>query len=251
MLLLKEKVAFVTGATSGIGREIAKIFASHGAHVVILGTSSERAEETLKQVIESRVSEDQKFEIALLDVSQKQDVDTEFSRLLNAYGKVDILVNSAGITKDGLFMKMSENDWDRVIDVNLKSVYNTCQSVIRAMIKARTGKIINVSSIIGLIGNAGQVNYAASKAGIIGLTKALAQEVASRGICVNCLAPGFIQTPMTEVLTSEQKEAILKKIPLNKMGSPEDIAKAALFLASNWSDYITGQVLTVDGGMVM
>jgi 3-oxoacyl-[acyl-carrier protein] reductase len=148
-------------------------------------------------------------------------------------------------------MKMTEEDWDRVIAVNLKSVYNTCQALVRPMLKARSGKIINITSVVGLNGNAGQTNYAASKAGMIGFTQSLAKEVASRGICVNCIAPGFIKTPMTDVLTDEQKEGILKQVPMNRLGSAEEIANAAVFLASDGSNYITGQVLTVDGGMVM
>jgi len=148
-------------------------------------------------------------------------------------------------------MKMTEEDWDRVIAVNLKSVYNTCQALVRPMLKARSGKIINITSVIGLIGNAGQANYAASKAGMIGFTQSLAKEVASRGICVNCIAPGFIKTSMTDVLTDAQKEGILKQVPMGRLGSPEEIANTAVFLASDWSNYMTGQVLTVDGGMVM
>ncbi|MBS0607338.1 MAG: SDR family oxidoreductase, partial [Verrucomicrobia bacterium] len=153
--------------------------------------------------------------------------------------------------RDGLLMKMTEEDWDAVIDTNLKSVYNTCQSLVRPMLKAKKGKIINITSVVGLTGNAGQVNYAASKSGMVGFTKSLAQELATRGICVNCIAPGFIQTRMTDVLTDVQREGILKKIPMGKMGCPQDIANAAVFLASHLSDYMTGQVLTVDGGMVM
>ena len=166
-------------------------------------------------------------------------------------GRIDILVNNAGITRDNLLMKMTEEDWDRVIAVNLKSVYNTCQALVRSMLKARNGKIINITSVVGLNGNAGQANYAASKAGMIGFTQSLAKEVASRGICVNCIAPGFIKTPMTGVLTETQKEAIIKQVPMGRLGNPEEIAHAAVFLASSLSDYVTGQVLTVDGGMVM
>ncbi len=247
MLLLKGLKAVVTGGTTGIGREIAKAFAAKGAHVIILGTNEERAQETLEELQKCKSVEDQKFDRRLVDVANKSAIAALFADL----GPIDILVNNAGITRDGLLMKMSEEDWDAVLDTNLKSVYNTCQSVIRGMIKERFGKIINISSVVGLIGNAGQSNYAASKAGMIGFTKALAQEVASRGITVNCIAPGFIQTRMTDVLTEAQKEVILKKIPMGKLGTCEDIANAAVFLASSLSNYITGQVLTVDGGMVM
>jgi len=217
MQQLKDKAAVVTGGTAGIGKEIALAFAKQGAHVAIFGTNAERATEVLEH-------------------------------LQKTY---PILVNNAGITRDGLLMKMTEEDWDRVIAVNLKSVYNTCQALVRPMLKARSGKIINITSVIGLIGNAGQANYAASKAGMIGFTQSLAKEVASRGICVNCIAPGFIKTSMTDVLTDAQKEGILKQVPMGRLGSPEEIANTAVFLASDWSNYMTGQVLTVDGGMVM
>ena len=194
---------------------------------------------------------EQRFLAETLNIADTKSVEIFIQKLLESWGKLDILINNAGITRDGLLMKMKEEDWNTVIDVNLKSVYNTCQALIRPMIKAKSGKIINISSVVGLTGNAGQVNYAASKSGMIGFTKALAQEVATRGICVNCIAPGFIETRMTGVLTEAQKEGILKKIPMGKLGIPQDVAKAALFLASDLSDYITGQVLTVDGGMVM
>ncbi|NDE82596.1 MAG: 3-oxoacyl-ACP reductase FabG [Chlamydiia bacterium] len=251
MQLLKQKKAIITGGTAGIGKEIALSFAKQGAHVAIFGTNQERAAEVLKELEGLRLFPEQEFRSEILDVSSKVSVDTVIQSILGAWGNIDILVNNAGITRDGLLMKMSEKDWDDVIDTNLKSVYNLCQALVRPMLKARTGKIINISSVVGLTGNAGQVNYTASKAGMIGLTKALAQEVATRGICVNCIAPGFIQTKMTDVLTDQQKEVILKKIPMGRLGSTEDIANAAIFLASPLSDYITGQVLTVDGGMVM
>jgi 3-oxoacyl-[acyl-carrier protein] reductase len=248
---LSGKTAIVTGGTAGIGKEIALTFVRSGAHVAIFGTSAERAAETMREMEEARISPDQQFRAEIVDVASKQAIDAVMQTLLAAWQKIDILVNNAGITRDGLLMKMSEEDWDAVLDVNLKSVYNTCQSLIRSMIKAKSGKIINISSVIGLTGNAGQVNYAASKSGMIGFTKALALEVAARGICVNCVAPGFIQTRMTDVLTEPQKEAILKQIPMARMGSPSDIAEVVLFLASPASSYMTGQVLTVDGGMVM
>lgn len=251
MQLLKNKKALITGGTAGIGKEIALSFAKSGASVTIFGTSQERANEVLQELEKNRVLPEQDFRAEILNVSDKKAIEESIQKLLAAWGQVDILVNNAGITRDGLLMKMSEEDWDQVIDVNLKSVYNTCQTLIRSMIKAKSGKIINISSIVGLTGNAGQANYAASKSGMIGFTKALAQEVATRGICVNCIAPGFIETRMTDVLTEGQKEEILKKIPMKRIGHPQDIANAALFFASDASGYITGQVLTIDGGMVM
>lgn len=250
MQLLKDKIALVTGGTAGIGKAIALAFAKQGASVVIFGTNSERAAQVVQEM-ESVADPNQKFLFKLLDIADKKAVDEAISALLTSFGHIDIVVNNAGITIDGLLMKMSEEDWDRVIDVNLKSVYNTCQALVRPMLKARRGKIINISSVVGLMGNAGQTNYAASKAGMIGMTKSLAKEVASRGICVNCIAPGFIQTPMTDVLTDAQKEVIFKQIPMGRLGTPEEIANAAVFLASPMSDYLTGQTLTVDGGMVM
>ena len=251
MQLLKGKTALITGGTAGIGKGIALKFAQQGASVAIFGTNKERAEAVIQECTALKTCEEQRFYWDTLDVSSTEAVDAAIERLLTAWLKVDILVNNAGITRDTLLMKMSEEDWDAVIKVNLKSVYNTCHALIRSMLKAKSGKIINVSSVIGLTGNAGQGNYAASKSGIIGFTKAIAQEVATRNICVNCIAPGFIVTAMTDVLTDAQKEQILKKIPMGRLGAPEDIANAALFLASDLSNYITGQVLTVDGGMVM
>ncbi|MBS0648755.1 MAG: 3-oxoacyl-ACP reductase FabG [Verrucomicrobia bacterium] len=248
---LKDKAAVITGGTAGIGKEIALAFAKQGAHVAIFGTHAERAAEVVALLEQHKAFPTQKILSKLVDVANKQAADAAIQEITTAFGKIDILVNNAGITRDGLLMKMSEEDWDRVIAVNLKSVYNTCQALVRPMIKARSGKIINITSVVGLTGNAGQANYAASKAGMIGFTKSLAQEVASRGICVNCIAPGFIKTSMTDVLTDAQKEAIMQKVPMGRLGNPEDIAKAAVFLASDWSDYMTGQVLTVDGGMVM
>jgi 3-oxoacyl-[acyl-carrier protein] reductase len=251
MQLLKEKVALVTGGTAGIGKEIALAFARQGAHVIIFGTHAERASQVVQMMESLRTCAEQKFESKLVDVSQKSAINGAITEILSQHGRVDILVNNAGITQDGLLMKMEEQDWDRVIAVNLKSVYNTCQALVRPMLKARSGKIINISSIVGLIGNAGQTNYAASKAGMIGFSKSLAKEVASRGICVNCIAPGFIQTPMTDQLTEGQKEVLLKQIPLGRFGQAEEIASVAVFLASPAAAYMTGQVVAVDGGMVM
>lgn len=251
MYLLKDKKTIVTGGTTGIGREIALTFAKQGAHVAIFGTNSERAAQVLQELEEVKAFPDQKFLIELVNVADKKAVDEAIGRILAVWGAIDILVNNAGITRDSLLMKMSEEDWDQVIAVNLKSVYNTCQALVRAMIRARCGKIINISSVVGLTGNAGQVNYAASKSGIIGFTQSLAKELAPRNICVNCIAPGFIKTSMTDVLTDAQKEGILKQIPMGRFGHPQEIADTALFLASPLSRYMTGQVLTVDGGMVM
>ncbi len=251
MQLLKAKKVLITGGTAGIGKEIAISFAKQGADVAIYGTNQERAAQVVEEMQQVKAFPEQRFESFMVNVSDKKSVDEAIQHLLTSWGQVDVLVNNAGITRDGLLMKMSEEDWDHVIDVNLKSVYNLCQALVRPMLKAKSGKIINISSVVGLTGNAGQTNYVASKSGMIGFTKALAQELATRGICVNCIAPGFIQTRMTGVLTDTQKEGILRKIPMGRMGNPEDIANAALFLASSLSDYVTGQVLTVDGGMVM
>lgn len=249
MQLLKGKKALITGGTAGIGKEIALHFAKQGASVAIFGTNPERAAQVLAELEALRSSPEQIFSAQTVDIASKKSVEEAIQALLTRFGTVDVLVNNAGITRDNLLMKMSEEDWDQVIDVNLKSLYNTCQALVRTLLKARSGKIINISSVVGLTGNAGQVNYAASKSGIIGFTKALALELASRNICVNCIAPGFIKTRMTDELTDVQKEGIVKKIPLGRIGNPQDIAEAALFLAL--SNYITGQVLTVDGGMVM
>lgn len=248
-MCFKGKKVLVTGGTAGIGKEIALSFAKEGAYVAIFGTSEERAKEALASLEEVRASSEQMFVYKLVDIGSKASTTDAITALLESFSTVDVLVNNAGITRDGLLMKMPEEDWDSVLDTNLKSVYNTCQVLMRSMLKARQGSIINISSVVGLTGNPGQTNYAASKAGMIGFTKALALEVASRGISVNCIAPGFIQTKMTDVLKEEQKEAILKKIPMGKLGQCQDIAEAVLFLAR--SRYITGQVLTVDGGMVM
>ncbi len=251
MQLLRNKKTLITGGTAGIGKKIALTFAQQGADVAIFGTNQQRAEEVLQELKKQAVNSEQKFSSQVVNVADKKSLESAIAQLLADWGSVDILVNNAGITRDGLLMRMKEEDWDEVIDTNLKSVYNSCQALIRSMMKAKSGKIINISSVVGLTGNAGQVNYAASKSGMIGFTKALAKEVANRGICVNCIAPGFIETRMTEVLNDQQKESILNKIPMGRMGTPEEIAHAALFLASDLARYITGQVITVDGGMVM
>lgn len=245
--LLKDQVALITGGTAGIGKEIAIKFAEQGAKVVIFGTNADRGNEVVNTISAKGGS----AFFYSVDVSQTSSVDEAIKKILEQHGHVDVLVNNAGITRDQLLMKMTEEEWDAVFNVNVKSCYNTAKALIRAMMKARKGKIINMSSVVGLTGNAGQVNYAASKAAIIGFTKALAKEVASRNICVNCIAPGFIETNMTNALTDNQKSDILKEIPMGRMGTTAEIANAALYLASMLSDYVTGQVLTVDGGMAM
>lgn len=244
MKLLEGKIALITGGTSGIGYAIAEKFTSAGAFVILFGQNPERGESAVANLPPGSAV------FHSVDVAKTQDVDKLIKDLIATHGTIDILVNNAGIVRDDLLMKMSEEAWDQVLDTNAKSVFNTCRAVARTMLK-RKGKIINISSVIGLIGNAGQVNYAASKGAIIAMTKAMALEFASRSVQVNCVAPGFIETQMTGILTDSQKQSILSRIPMGRMGLPEEIANAVLFLASALSDYITGQVLTVDGGMVM
>ena len=243
--------ALVTGGTSGIGKEIALQFAKQGANVAIFGLNEDNAKAVIREMETIKLDPSQRFSFFIVDVSVTNVVESFTQQLLKDWGRIDILVNNAGIAKDNLLMRMTEQDWDLVVDVNLKSLYNTCRVLIRPMMKQRSGKIINITSVVGLTGNAGQVNYSASKAGVIGFTKSLAKELAGRNICVNCVAPGYIQTQMTQGLSDSIKESILSKIPLSRMGQPSDVAHAVLFLASKEADYITGQVLTVDGGMVM
>ncbi|MCH9631295.1 MAG: 3-oxoacyl-[acyl-carrier-protein] reductase FabG [Chlamydiia bacterium] len=250
MKLLESKSAIVTGGTRGIGKSIAVSYAKNGANVVIFGTNEERAKQALVEMKEVAISGDQKFEYKLVDVSSHDAIQTAIDEVYNEFGSIDVLVNCAGITRDGLLMKMKEEHWDDVINVNLKSAYNICKAVVKPMLKARAGKIINITSVLGLTGSAGQVNYTSSKFGLVGFTRSLALELAKRNVCVNCIAPGFIQSDMTDKLTDAQKEGILKKVPMQKLGQPENIANAALFLASSMSDYMTGQTITVDGGML-
>lgn len=247
--LLADQVAIVTGGNAGIGKAIAHKLAEEGAKVAIMGTNAETGAATVAEIKQSFPSSQVQF--YQVDVSKTSAVDETIKQILEQFGKVDILVNNAGVTADQLLMKMPEEDWDRVLAVNLKSCYNTCRAVVRAMMKAKKGKIINISSVVGLMGNPGQANYAASKAGMIGFSKALAKELASRNILVNCVAPGFIRTKMTDALTDGQKESILKEIPLGRLGDASEIAHAVWFLASPLSNYMTGQVMTIDGGMVM
>lgn len=246
---LVDQVAVITGGNAGIGKAIALKFAKEGAKVAILGTNIENGSATISEIKDAFPSAQTFF--FQVDVAKTSAVDETFKQIIEQFGKVDILVNNAGVTADQLLMKMSEEDWDRVLAVNLKSCYNTCKSVVRAMMKAKKGKIINISSVVGLMGNAGQANYAASKAGMIGFSKALAKELASRNIQVNCVAPGFIKTKMTDALTDSQREAILKDIPLGRLGDSAEVADLVWFLASPFCSYMTGQVLTIDGGMVM
>lgn len=248
MKQLENQVAIITGGNAGIGRAIAIKMAQDGARVAIFGTNQERGQAVVDE-IKAFAPQDSRF--YHVDVSKTAAVDEAIKKVNEDFGTVDILVNNAGITADQLLMKMTEEEWDRVLDINLKSCYNTCRAVVRTMMKARKGKIINVSSVVGLTGNAGQANYAASKAGMIGFTKALAKELAARQILVNCVAPGFIETSMTGKLNEAQKESILKDIPLGRMGDPVEIANVVWFLASPLSNYMTGQVVAVDGGMVM
>ena len=246
--MLEGKIAVVTGASRGIGRAIAEKLASMGAMVVINYNGSAKKAEEVKAKIESN---GQKAAVMQCNVSDYAACEAFIGEIIKTYGRIDILVNNAGITKDGLLMKMSEEDFDNVINVNLKGTFNCVRHVARQMIKQRAGRIINLSSVVGVTGNAGQVNYAASKAGVIGLTKSTAREVASRGITVNAVAPGFIETDMTDVLSDKVKEASVSQIPLGHFGKAEDVANTVAFLASDDAGYITVQVIHVDGGMVM
>ncbi|PJD94020.1 MAG: 3-oxoacyl-[acyl-carrier-protein] reductase [Parachlamydia sp.] len=249
MSLPEGTIALITGGNAGIGKAIAQQFALAGAQVIIFGTNAERGQSAIDEI--NTLTGKQTAWFYSVNVAQTAEVEAAVQQVLEKFGRVDILVNNAGITRDGLLMKMSEEAWDEVMDINVKSCYNLCRALARSMIKARKGKIITISSVIGLTGNAGQVNYASSKAALIGFTKALAKELAPRNICVNCIAPGFIETRMTDAMTETQKKSILDSIPLGRMGVPEDVAHTALFLASSASDYMTGQVLVIDGGMVM
>lgn len=245
---LENQVAIVTGAGRGIGHAIAVRLASEGARVASVSRTEANARRTADEINAMRGDAATAYAV---DVSDHPSVQLIGGRILEEFGRIDILVNNAGVTRDGLSMRMSVDDWDTVLNTNLKGAFNFVQAVQRAMIRQRSGRIINISSTVGLIGNAGQTNYAASKAGLIGFTKSLAREVASRGITVNAVAPGLIETDMTAVLSEEIRKNILSKIPLGAFGQPEDIAGAVAFLTCPEAKYITGQVLAVDGGMVM
>ena len=243
-----DKVALITGATRGIGKQIAITLAKEGYNIALnYRKENEELEQVKKELEESNV------EVLAVqgDVSSFEDCENFVKQVIEKFGKIDVLVNNAGITKDMLLMRMKKEDFEQVIDVNLVGIFNVTKNAISYMLKARSGRIINISSVVGISGNAGQTNYSASKAGIIGFTKSLAKEVASRNILVNSVAPGFIETSMTEVLKDEVKEEIAKNIPLNRMGTSQDVANVVKFLASDESSYITGLVIQVDGGMLM
>jgi 3-oxoacyl-[acyl-carrier protein] reductase len=244
---LENKVAIITGASRGIGKVIAEETAKAGAKTVCVSRSLSDVEKVAKDINEQGFTA-----IAMAcDITNGEQYQKLVKSVNEKFGSIDILVNNAGVTKDGLIMRMSEDDWDVVIDTNLKGAFNGTKAVTRHMMKQRSGRIINISSVVGLIGNAGQANYAASKAGLIGLTKATAKELASRGITVNCIAPGYIETDMTNRLPEKIKNALIEQIPLGRIGQATDIAASVCFLASEEAGYITGQTFTVDGGMVM
>lgn len=245
---LDGKVAVVTGASRGIGREIALELARNGANVTVNYAGREAS---AKEVVEEINRMGRESLLIQANVADNEAVTNMMKQTIEKFGKIDILVNNAGITKDNLLMRMREEEWDEVINVNLKGAFLCTKGVARQMIKQRSGRIINISSVVGILGNAGQANYVASKAGIIGLTKSTARELASRGITVNAIAPGFITTDMTDKLTEEMKAEMLKQIPLASFGEPKDIAKTVVFLASDDSRYITGQTIHIDGGMAM
>lgn len=243
-MILDAKVVFITGGASGIGAGIAKRFIQERAQVFICDVDAEIGAKTAQQIGGN-------IHFYQMDISDEEQVNKTVGKIFNEFSKIDILINNAGITNDKLLLRMTKEDWERVIKINLTGTFLVTKAVIRNMIKQRYGRIINIASVIGLIGNAGQANYAASKAGIISFTKSCAKEVAGRNITVNAIAPGFIQTKMTEGLPDEVKQNYLKLIPMGKFGQPEDVANLALFLSSDQSSYITGQVICLDGGLVM
>lgn len=247
-MLLQGKIALITGGSRGIGRATAILLAEHGADIIINYAGNKQAAD---EVCESVKKLGRKVLAIQANVSKSDEVQKMIDDAVKEFGRIDILVNNAGITKDGLLMRMKDEDWSSVIDTNLTGVYNCSKAVTKPMMKQKAGSIVNMSSVVGVNGNVGQSNYAASKAGIIGFSKALAKELASRNIRVNAIAPGFIATDMTTDLSDKVKEEMLKNIPLNSLGTAEDVAQAVLFLASDASKYITGQTLHVDGGMVM
>ena len=244
---LAGQVAFVTGGATGIGLAVSRLLAARGAAVAIFNRNQERADAAVSTI---RSDGDTAHAFAA-DIANTESVDAAFAKALEQLGRVDVLVNNAGLTRDGLFVRMSDEQWSQVIDTNLGGAFRCCRAVARSMMKARYGRIVNISSVVGLMGNAGQVNYSASKAGLLGMTKSLARELASRGITVNAVCPGFIETEMTAALPEAARNDLSAKIPLGRLGSPMDVAEVVAFLASPRTGYVTGQTWTVDGGMVM
>ena len=244
MFDLEGKKALITGASGGIGKEIANILIKHNAQVCISGRNLDELN-ALKELL------GEKCHVVTCDLSKKDEIIELIKKADEFMGYIDILVNNAGITKDNIFLRMSENEWEDVLNVNLNSTFNILKLITKGMVKRKYGRIINISSVVGVTGGAGQVNYSASKAGLIGLTKSLSQEIATRNITVNCIAPGFIETPMTEKLDDKRKDAILNSIPMNRIGKPKDLSSAIIFLASQESSYITGQTLHINGGLYM
>lgn len=245
--MFKDNISIITGASQGIGKAIASLLVREGAQVILWDIQGEK----LKDVALEIKNQGGQADYHQVDVSNLVEIEQATRKVIDHYGQIDHLVNNAGITRDNLLMRMSEDEWDLVLKVNLKGVFNCCKAVIRPMMSRRHGRIVNIASVVGLMGNVGQTNYAASKAGVIGFTKSLAREVAARNITVNAVAPGYILTPMTEALSEQTKQAFLNLIPLRKFGTPEDVAKAVRFLLSEDAAYITGQVLNVNGGMYM
>jgi len=246
-LKLEGKVALVTGAAQGIGRAIALLLAQNGADIVVSDINLDKAEETAREV----EGMGRRTLAVRVDVSRLEEVEKMVQTVLDRFGQIDILINNAGIARDKLILRMTEQDWDAVLGVNLKGTFNCTKAVVRHMSKQRSGKIVSIASVVGEMGNAGQANYSASKAGVIGFTKTMAREFAQRGINVNAVAPGYIETPMTDALPEKAREELKRLIPLDRLGRPEDVAEAVLFLVSESSNYITGQVLNVNGGIYM
>jgi len=246
-LTLAGKVALVTGAAQGIGKAVALLLARNGADIVVSDINLEKANETAKEV----QALGRKALAIKVDVAKLDDVEKMAEAILAQFGQIDILVNNAGIARDKLILRMTEEDWDAVLNINLKGTFNCTKAIVRYMSKQKSGKIVNIASVVGEMGNAGQANYAASKAGVIGFTKTIAREFAQRGLNVNAIAPGYIETPMTDALPDKAKEELKRLIPLDRLGKPEDVAEAVLFLVSESANYITGQVLNVNGGIYM
>ena len=244
MFSLKDKKALITGASGGIGKELARVLVEYDAEVCISGRN-------IEELNELKESLGDKCHIVPCDLSSKNEISELVSKYEEVLGQIDILVNNAGITKDNIFLRMSDQEWEDVLNINLNSTFNILKLITKGMVKRKYGRIINISSVVGATGGAGQVNYAASKAGLIGLTKSLSQELATRNITVNCIAPGFIETPMTEKLDDNRKDRIISSIPANRIGTPKDLSSAVIFLASQESSYITGQTIHINGGLYM